>query len=483
MSFPRLLEVALAGTLRQEPPAVLAGQEALSAESRLLRGASYEGMRRLAGRPVERAEGGLPIEPAKSEVFAEIAPAAAVRLAEILEARPELLREWLQLAVDRNLRVPPLSLPDLLEFARTESDSDVRELIVLVGGERMAWLAGLNPEWQFAAYADAEQQLTLGLPDDRVAALRRIRRQDPARGLKLLQELWTSERGDARGKLLDALVIGLSAEDEPFLEQAIRDSRREVRETALLLIRRIPNSRFGQRWSERARQIFTLKQGLLRGARLEIREPAEAAPEWVADGLDPRPPKSIGTTAWLLQQILALTPPSIWPRTALVAIDHTDWPVPLLIGIAEAARAYRDAAWSEDLLMLWVSASNRKEKLPINPGELFATLDTQRAETLLRRVLELNPVLVGNLTGVRSDPWSVDLSRFVVQHLASWFAKQNYSLLSFVREATLLLAPRVLPDAERILDAEIEPIWARSSVDRLVDTLDYRLAMRKELAD
>jgi hypothetical protein len=34
-----------------------------------------------------------------------------------------------------------------------------------------------------------------------------------------------------------------------------------------------------------------------------------------------------------------------------------------------------------------------------------------------------------------------------------------------------------------MLDMDIEPIWARSSVDRLVDTLDYRLAMRKELAE
>jgi hypothetical protein len=92
-------------------------------------------------------------------------------------------------------------------------------------------------------------------------------------------------------------------------------------------------------------------------------------------------------------------------------------------------------------------------------------------------------VLVGNLTGAQSDPWSLDFSRFVVQHLASWFATQHYSLLSFVREATLLLDPRVLPDTERLLDMDIEPIWARSSVDRLVATLDYRLAMRKELAE
>jgi hypothetical protein len=218
---------------------------------------------------------------------------------------------------------------------------------------------------------------------------------------------------------------------------------------------------------------------------LEIRDPAEAAPEWVVDGLDPRPPKGIGTTAWLLQQIVALTPPSIWPRSALAAIRHTDWPGPLLTGFAEAARAYGHAAWSEDLLMLWASAMavNRQEKLPFDPRALFGILDTQRAETVLRRIIEVNPLLVASLSGARSDTWSMDLSRFIVHHLASWFARQDYSLVSFVREATLLLDPRVLPDAERMLDAEIEPIWARSSVTRLVDTLDYRLAMRKELAD
>jgi hypothetical protein len=153
--------------------------------------------------------------------------------------------------------------------------------------------------------------------------------------------------------------------------------------------------------------------------------------------------------------------------------------------MAEAARTYADAAWSEDLLMRWATSANtnRPEKLPFDPGALFATLDAQRCETVLRRFLELNPTLVGNLTGARSDPWSLEFSRFVVQHLASWFATQHYSLLSFVREATLLLDPRVLPDTERLLDMDIEPIWARSSVDRLVDTLDYRLAMRKELAE
>src|SRR5205807_1893484 len=124
-----------------------------------------------------------------------------------------------------------------------------------------------------------------------------------------------------------------------------------VRQTALRLIRRIPNSRFGRRWVERARQVIQLEQDFLGRARFEIHEPAEMDPEWVADGLDPLPAKGTGATAWLLHQVMALTPPSIWPRTALGAIDHTDWPKPLLAGLAQAAEAYADGEWCEALLM------------------------------------------------------------------------------------------------------------------------------------
>src|SRR5690348_8859098 len=98
MSFPKLLEVALTGTLRQEPPAAFESDTLLSAESRVLRGASYEGVRRLAGRAVERIHEHVPTEPARPEVLAEVPAAAAARLPEILETWPQLLPEWLHLA-------------------------------------------------------------------------------------------------------------------------------------------------------------------------------------------------------------------------------------------------------------------------------------------------------------------------------------------------------------------------------------------------
>jgi hypothetical protein len=482
MTFPKLLEVALVGTLRQEPPAGLVAHEQLSAENRLLRGASYEGMRRLAGRPPERVEDAVSIEPAPPEVLAEVPPATEVRLHEILDEGPTagLIREWLQLAVARKLRVPPLSLSDLLDYARTETDADLHDLIAQVGGERMAWLAGLNPDWQFAAYADPEQQFARGSRDERAVALRRIRRQDAGRGRALLQDLWPAERGDARPKLLDALTIGLSDADEPFLDQAVRDPRKEVRQTALRLIRRIPNSRFGQRWVERARQVISLKQGRLGWARLEVHAPAQMDPEWVADGLDPLRPKGMGVTAWLLQQIMALTPPSIWPRAALGAIDHTDWPKLLRVGLAQAAEAYADGEWCEALLVLWSSTTEHREQLGLSHTGLFATLDPARAEAVLRRMMEQNTALAGSLVGARTDPWSESFSRFLVQQLPRLLEDRQNSVVGLLLESEARLDPRVLPDLERLVDAQIESIGARSALDRLVRRLDYRAAMHKE---
>src|SRR2546428_13731545 len=98
--------------------------------------------------------------------------------------------------------------------------------------------------------------------------------------------------------LLIVLSEGVSTEDKTLIERALGDSRKEVRETALRWIRRIPGSRFSARWRDRTRQVVQFKKGLT-GGRVEVREPREVDRTWVADGLDPRPPKAIGAMAWL----------------------------------------------------------------------------------------------------------------------------------------------------------------------------------------
>src|SRR5215470_16794724 len=113
MSFARLLDAAIAGVQRVEPPTVLEELADQPGERRLLHGASLEGLRRLAGPRLDRADASQ-LERCPAEALPVAPPAACARLAEILAYRQELLLEWLRLAQARGFRVPHALLVDLL---------------------------------------------------------------------------------------------------------------------------------------------------------------------------------------------------------------------------------------------------------------------------------------------------------------------------------------------------------------------------------
>ncbi len=483
MTFGGLLDAALAGTLRQAPPSVVTDDAELSAEGRLVRGASFEGLRRLAGRRVQHDTADLvQVAPCPPETKPELPAAAAVRLLEILSDRPDLLPEWLALAVARGGRVPHAYLPDLLDHA-AECDETIQDLVIELGGERLVWLAGLDPdsEWRFAARVDTANAVAFGGREERVRALRWLRRHDPAQARELLVEALASESGEARGQLLATLDTGLSLDDEPLLEEALRDSRKEARQVALRLIRALPESRFAQRWAERARQVIGLKKGLL-GTILEIHPPTEADPAWIADGLDPRPPKDVGDKAWLLQQVLALAPPGIWPTSMLGAVESSDWAQPAIAGLGQAALAYGDADWSEELLLAWAHATLEREMAPINATALFQGLAAPRAEHALRRLLEATPAATPPLASAWKHWWSPEFSRYFTGRLPKLLQTWEYAATGVLRPASLCLDPCVLPEAEHVLAGLPESVWTRLSMERLVHMLEFRDALRSELA-
>jgi hypothetical protein len=355
------------------------------------------------------------------------------------------------------------------------SHPDVHDLVMQVGGERLFWLASLKPEWHFAARVDAEAQFALGAPEERARALRRIRRQNAAHGRELLQAVLAgrSERAEVRLALLDALADGVSAEDEPLLQRGVQDPRKELRERALRLIRRVPDSRFGQRWTQRARQLVAMTE-----RTIEVHVPDALDPAWIVDGLDPRPPKGIGATAWVLQQVLALTPPSIWPKASLGAIPRSDWSQPLLSGLAQAATAYFDTDWCAALLM---SETNADVGRGAPASALLAVLAPDRAEAVVCRLLDAQTSGPATLAASLKHPWSADFSRVILGRLPGLLIKWQYATSALLHEAPLRLDPDMLPAAEQLVDTHREPGWARPALQRLVRTLEFRVAMRTEL--
>jgi Family of unknown function (DUF5691) len=88
-------------------------------------------------------------------------------------------------------------------------------------------------------------------------------RENPAAGRALIESVWKSEPAPIRATLLEALAVGLGADDKPFLEKLTADRAESVKQVAVRLIAHMPAAEgFEQRLAEAARCFKRPSQGL-----------------------------------------------------------------------------------------------------------------------------------------------------------------------------------------------------------------------------
>jgi hypothetical protein len=232
-----------------------------------------------------------------------------------------LLPEWLALAREAGVDVPPELLPEMLEFGRR--NVEMRYTVAEAAGEHGQWLAAMNPPWAYAAAppADPAAAWEAGTTEVRLRILRHLRRTDPPAALPLLRSTWSEHGRDDRVAFLDALETGLSLDDEPFLESildepvvepGLDDDRdivcgwpepREVRPTVVNLLAMLPGSRLVTRMFARLAPLLTLHQPPGERARIDVQLPA------VKDAAELRryaiPPSG-------MYAMLNVVPPSLW---------------------------------------------------------------------------------------------------------------------------------------------------------------------------
>ena len=148
----------------------------------------------------------------------------------------ELLPEWLAALAAVNKRVPEELLPSLL--AHGKSNDALREAINQVIGVRGVWLAAQNSDWDFVIGKLDESVWETGSRLQRLALLEKLRASDSARARELVAETWSEEKPEDRAAFLTTFITGLSLADEPFLEAALDDRRKEVRKAAADLLAR-----------------------------------------------------------------------------------------------------------------------------------------------------------------------------------------------------------------------------------------------------
>jgi len=287
-------------------------------------------------------------------------PGAVGLLRRILRGEHEsLLGEWLALAARHGVRAPSDALRDLLDLGRREPG--LRSLILAAGGTRATWLAGFNDEWSYAIAGASLDALVAtfetGPGPARLAALRQLRLVDAERARAELEKSWAQESPADRAGFVAAFVHGLTPEDEPFLERALDDRRKEVRQQAAALLTRLPTSALVGRMVERATGLLSLgRTSMLKRTRIEVGLPAAADAVLVRDGVEAKPPAGIGERAWWLAQIIAAVPPATWtaawslaPNAVLRAADDNEWREPVVAGWLSATERHRDAAWAAAL--------------------------------------------------------------------------------------------------------------------------------------
>jgi hypothetical protein len=434
-----------------------------------------------------------------------VSGAAAARLADLLaidgparadapvrdaDGRLELLAEWLA-AVGGTHRVPGELLPALLDTGRRHRS--MRHLIAAAGGTRAAWLAEQRADWAYLraesvepAQADLEVW-ALGTIGRRVAFLTSARRRDPAGARALLEAVWADEDPADRAALLGALATGLSLDDEPLLELALDDKRKEVRVAAVELLAHLPDSAYARRMTERSTACVRITE-----SRVMVAPPAACDKGMRRDGIAPRPPAGIGERAWWLEELITRTPLREWgdPGQFLARQVTDEWAPVLRRGLARAAAAQRDPAWATALtgpLTEEVAIGGRPDDRLLLEA-LYDTLPPDALATLAVDVLRRGlagaaAVGVEHVLELCPRPWPPALADAVFAALGDRTGRRaaGWRLAGLCELAALRLAPTEAERAVAVAMALPTGDPMASIVGRLADTLRFRHDMLEEL--
>ncbi|MCO8273163.1 SWIM zinc finger family protein [Actinoplanes sp. TRM 88003] len=478
---PELLAAALVGTNRRP----------WAGESSLLDAAAVALTRHRAG--VLPGLGHIAVPAAPDETTAPLPGPAGHRVQRILagavpggaQLAQELLAQWLAAAAERGGHVPAVVLPALLDAGRR--NSIVRPALARVAGRRGSWLAGMRADWRWLR---DETPVAVVLPDwhtgssgERLGHLTALRATDPGRARELLESTWAQESSDDRARFLGALATGLGPADDPFLEQALDDRRKEVREAALGLLRQLPGSQLRARMKERALSLVQRERRLLGADRLTVTPPQELDAVLRRDGVAATPARGIGVSAWLLEEVVAAAPLDTWsePATMLRLARNNDWEGPLLHGWAKAAVVQEDPAWAAALLR--ESSGSLRESvrwdlhLVLPPDELgrLAADALRRDDGLATRLLSLHP-----------GHWPEELSVAVLETIAhrARTDRHSWQLGELCRAAALSMPPGYADLVGRLagqLDQEPADASRVRPVADLARTLTFRSQMLDEL--
>jgi hypothetical protein len=520
-SWETCISTALIGVNRQLPninlphPAIGSYAAQLQAQppgTQLLSIASLLSAYHKAGRQID--SGQYPLAPAIPQDLQPCVDLAAACCQAVLVERAttqsrKLLPELLELLGQANRSVPYQLLPALLDWGHREPS--LKSAILPVLGNRGRWLANQNPQWAYGQGAGGvpidlaivQEQWENGNLHERLAALQTWRREDSNAARQALSQCWNREKAGDRQSYLEVLEIGLSQEDEEFLEKSLSDRAVGVRQKAASLLGQFP-SRYRRRIGQIAVQWLHIEAGE-QGCRAQITLPKTVQPEWLEEGLSDKPPKDnllvTDVPSWLLLQVLISTDLYRWgadldvtPESlirAVLNLRHHN--VLILSGWVTAAVQQQRLDWTRALLDAGGTLLPQADLLKL----LAALPNNGEREHYLLRLLKIDrPSAEGErsmLLLLIDFPmvWSEELSQIVVQKIGDYLKRsgerwqagdEDYHRLCL--EAGYQLHQNLLPAMVELRSCFQETkIRHQQPLDKCIEILEFCSSMRLAFHD
>jgi hypothetical protein len=387
--------------------------------------------------------------------------------------------------------VPPDFLPLLLDAGK--KGKKLRPLILPILGNLGQWLASQNRRWEYglgAKIADVDlaniQEIwATGSRSERSAALSQWRELQPVESRQALEASWKTEKADDRAAWLEILQIGLSLEDEEFLEVALADRSEPVRHQAAHLLNQIP-SQYRQRLTKLANKLLVI-QDINDSYQINICLPKYDDPEWIAAGILSKPSGKSGTkqaevNLQLLLPVLIAADLDIWPQNIdllVTTLQGMTIGLPILSSLAKAACYQQRVDWMEILInrsILLLSHYDMQTILSSLPSDkqmvkeqLFTQLMTiESSMETLSHYLEII---------MHERYWSPTLSSLVLQKFQQYVQQQKYYY--YVQQIGTNISSRLNISAL----PELRQIQATCSSDKFdysncVEFLEFRRSIR-----
>jgi len=483
-----------------------------SREQRLLLAAGIRAVYRLAGYTPERVE--VPLEPAPTETKAICPPNIAQLMHELFpKGDVELQREALERMIAAGMILPPEMAPMMLDVERTLYRTQVAKVV----GERGAWLARFNSDWQWVLdervippeelAANAETIWRDGSPAERLQALAYWRTTDRARARDEVMAVWRQEKGDFRYRMLIALIPtwdDVLPDDEQLLETALDDRNTNVRSVAQRALAHIPGSAYSQRAIARADTLVSMGR-----KKLEVKLPEAYEKSWERDGIERKPQSGTDEPVWWLTRILAMTPPVHWverfgqPPAEIIAALPGDRFMEVLEGWALAAARHDARDWAAPLLQAWLIRPRSGKR---SAGELSEDVIVGLLMLLPRNDLEAMMLNIVRESETKQDvpwsvlvvalpqPWSAELARawlaslrvFAAEGLADAGANSFRDQLACDGESAVLLPLDCLDEALDVWAVdESNKAWQaitwRENLDKFLKAVRLRQRIRDEI--